>query len=49
MRLECRRKKSILVRTGYGAELNASRPTIPPAMVVDGLPEMAAAGLDFKS
>jgi len=36
-------RQSILVRTGYGAELERQSPDrIPPAVVVDGLPEMAA-------
>jgi D-glycero-D-manno-heptose 1,7-bisphosphate phosphatase len=36
-------KKSILVRTGYGAEVERESPDkIRPAAVVDGLPEMAA-------
>jgi D-glycero-D-manno-heptose 1,7-bisphosphate phosphatase len=36
-------KQSILVRTGYGAELERGSPgKILPAAVVDGLPEMAA-------
>jgi len=36
-------RQSILVRTGYGAELERQSPArIPPAVVVDGLPEMAA-------
>jgi D-glycero-D-manno-heptose 1,7-bisphosphate phosphatase len=36
-------KKSILVRTGYGAELERQSPAkILPAAVVDGLSEMAA-------
>jgi D-glycero-D-manno-heptose 1,7-bisphosphate phosphatase len=35
-------KKSILVRTGYGAELEKESPgTISNALVVDGLPEVA--------
>jgi D-glycero-D-manno-heptose 1,7-bisphosphate phosphatase len=40
-------KKSILVRTGYGAETElASREKIAAAVVVDGLAEMAAWILD---
>jgi len=36
-------KKCVLVRTGYGAEVERESPDkIPPAAVVDGLPEMAA-------
>jgi D-glycero-D-manno-heptose 1,7-bisphosphate phosphatase len=36
-------KKSILVRTGYGAELERKTPDkVAAAAVVDGLPEMAA-------
>jgi len=36
-------RQSILVRTGYGAEFERQSPgRIPPAVVVDGLPEMAA-------
>jgi D-glycero-D-manno-heptose 1,7-bisphosphate phosphatase len=35
-------KKSILVRTGYGAELERTNPgAVSRAVVVDGLPEMA--------
>jgi len=36
-------RQSILVRTGYGAELERQSPDrVLPAVVVDGLPEMAA-------
>jgi D-glycero-D-manno-heptose 1,7-bisphosphate phosphatase len=36
-------RQCILVRTGYGAEFERRSPgRIPPAVVVDGLPEMAA-------
>jgi D-glycero-D-manno-heptose 1,7-bisphosphate phosphatase len=43
-------KKSILVRTGYGAEVERESPEkISAAAVVDGLPEMAAWILDTKS
>jgi D-glycero-D-manno-heptose 1,7-bisphosphate phosphatase len=42
-------KQSILVRTGYGAELERASPDkLPPAVVVDGLPEMAAWILDLS-
>jgi hypothetical protein len=37
------------VRTGYGAELERASPDkLPPAVVVDGLPEMAAWILDLS-
>jgi len=40
-------KQCILVRTGYGAALEQASPEkIPPAVVVDGLPQMAAWILD---
>jgi D-glycero-D-manno-heptose 1,7-bisphosphate phosphatase len=42
-------KKSILVRTGYGAELERESPEkISTALVVDGLPEVAAWILNLK-
>ena len=42
MRLECRRQECLLVRTGYGAELERISPAeLSAAVVVDDLPAAA--------